>query len=98
MLILDFAHDLLENVLERYDAGRSTKLVDHHRQVTRTALEVTQLPVQSLPLRHKRRRPNQGVPILPVAVLRQGHEHVLGVQHPDHGIRMIVIHENAGVL
>ena len=42
VLVLDLADDLLEQVLDRHEAGRAAVLVEHDRDVDLAALELVQ--------------------------------------------------------
>ena len=54
-LVLDLAHDLLQDVLEGHDAGGAAELVHHDGQVAGAALEVAKLAVERLALRARTR-------------------------------------------
>src|SRR5438445_226857 len=58
VFVADLAHDLLEDVLERDQAGRPAELVDHDRQGRGAALKVAQVGGGGLTLRG--RRPGAG--------------------------------------
>ena len=79
VLVADLPDDLLEQVLERDDAGRAAVLVDHHGQVRARVLQVAQQVVQGPALGHgddaadERRSPGRG------ALLGGQAEHVLHV-------------------
>src|SRR5205823_2718831 len=62
VLVADLADDFLEDVLERDEPRRAAELVHHDRQMPGTALEVTELAIERLRLRHESRGPHQILP------------------------------------
>ena len=59
VLVLDLADDLLEQVLDRDQAGRSAVLVEHDRDVDLAALELVEQVVDAHRLGHEHRRPQE---------------------------------------
>ena len=98
VLVLDLAHDLLQDVLQRHDAGRAAELVHHHGEVARPPLEVAQLAVERLALGHERRRPDQRGPLPRRRMAVQRVQHVLGVEDAGDVVGMSVVDEEPGVL
>ena len=95
-LVLDLAHDLLENVLQRDDAGRAAELVDHDREMARAPLEVAQLAVERLALGHEGGGADERLPGRAVAAA--GGQDVLGVDHARDRVGMAVVDQQPGVL
>ena len=57
VLVLDLAHDLLEEVLDRDQARRAAVLVEHDGQVDLASLELVQEVVDGHGLGHEHGRP-----------------------------------------
>ena len=90
VLVLDLADDLLQDVLQRHEAGRAAELVHHDREMARAALEVPELAVERLAFGHERGGTDHGGPRR--AVVGPG-EDVLGVDHAGDGVGMAVEHQ-----
>ena len=59
VLVLDLAHDLLEQVLDRDQARRAAVLVEHDRDVDLAPLELVEQVVDRHRLRHEHGRPQE---------------------------------------
>src|SRR5207247_10341347 len=62
VLVADLSDDLLEDVLQGDQPRGAAELVDDDREVGRPALELAELAVESLRLRHEERRAHQVLP------------------------------------
>ena len=58
--VLDFAHNFFQHIFNGDQASNATKFVNHDRQVVAVALKIAQQIIQSLALRHKHGRTQQG--------------------------------------
>ena len=56
MLIPDFAHKLLQNILHRHNAARAAVLVDDHSHMRLGLLERFEKPADRLVFQHEKRR------------------------------------------
>ena len=63
VFILDVADDLLEDVLDRDQAGHAAVFVHDHRDVVAVGAEVAQQHVERLALRDEDRRPQAGADV-----------------------------------
>ena len=96
VLVVDLADDLLEDVLDRHEAGGAAVLVAHDRDVRSARLEVAQLDVDRLRDRDERRRPHQRLPAVHrlVVVDHEGQQ-VLGVQDAGDVVERLLEHREA---
>ena len=62
VLIIDFADDLFQNILQRHDTARSAELIHNDGNMHFVLLELSQEVVNLLCLRDKIRRTNQALP------------------------------------
>ena len=101
VLVADLAHDLLEHVLQRNQAGGAAELVHHDGHVRRAPLEVPELSVQRLGFRHDRGRSHQLLPAPLALAGRKAHherDQVLDVQDAHQVVWGAVVHREARVL
>src|SRR6185437_5248267 len=87
-VVTDLTDDLFENVFEGHDARGAAELVHDDRDVRAATLEIVQLGVEHLRLRHVRRRADQLPPLVGARLQSQRDRHqVLREHDAEHGVR-----------
>jgi hypothetical protein len=82
VLVPNLADELLDEVLQRHDAGRAAVLVDHQREVPPFLLHLEEQRVDLARFRHDEHRTDQGAVELALVRLRGHAQQVLGVEEP----------------
>ena len=98
VLVLDLADDLLEQVLDRDQAGGAAVLVEHDRDVDLAPLELVEQVVDRHRLGHEDRRPQdraQRRALRRPSRLRNGQQ-VLGVEDPDDLVDRVLVDRDRG--
>ena len=97
ILVVDLAHDFLQDILQRHNTTGATKLVHHNGNVHLVLLEFAQQVVNLLRLRHEIRRTNQRLPF-EVVTLRQVGQQVLDIQNASDIVLRVLIDGNTRVV
>ena len=98
VLVLDLADDLLEEVLDRDQAGRPAVLVEHDRDVDLAPLELVEQVVDAHRLGHEDGRPEQGPERRPLGGRRlEERQEVLRVQDPDDLVDRVLVDRDPAV-
>ena len=96
MLVLDFADDLLDQILDRDNPVRAGKLVQHDGEVHPLRAHIRQHVERVAGLRHVKGLPHQRGPVAGRRIgLGEIGEHVLDVDHPDHIVQLVAIDRHA---
>src|SRR6185312_10892563 len=97
-LIVDIAHDLLDDILDRHQAGHTAVLVHHERHVVTVATEFLQQDVEPLGLWDEDHRPHVLTDVETLARLaRIQTQQVLGEENADNVVAVLVHHRKARV-
>ncbi len=98
VLVLDFADDLLQHVLDGHQAGHAAVFVDDHGHVVVVGAELTQQHVEALGLGDEGRRAQQVADVEGlVGRLQHQWQQVLGEQNADHLVETFADHRVARV-
>src|ERR1035437_2997801 len=97
VLVLDVAHYLLEQVLDRDHAGRAAVLVEYDGQVDSAALQLVEKVVDRHRLRRKKGRPEKLAEVRLRPARLEKRQQVLRVQDADDLVHRLLVHGNAAV-
>ena len=96
VLVVDFTHDLFEDVLQRHQSARASKLIDNDGDMHLVTLELPEQVINLLGLGHEIRRTYQALPS-EVLWLRQIRQQIFDIKHTTDIILIILIDGNTTV-
>ena len=94
LLFWHIAHDILNNVVQRHNAGQVSELIDHNAEVVLFLPEGVENVLGIRILGKHKRFVKHGTDIR-IAVLPQFHKEVLDIQHAEVVFHVLVAHEHA---
>jgi len=97
VLVVDLADDLLQDVLDRHQAGHAAVLVDHDRHVVARKPELLEQDVEALGFRNHHRGPDELRQRLRRGVLGERLQQVLGQQDAEDLVALLAIDREPGV-
>ena len=96
VFVMNFAHNLLNNVLHGDNARRTTELIDHNGYMNLVCLEIAQQIINHLGFGHKIGGPDKRLPTEIIPFVQMGKQ-ILDIKHPLDIVTAIRIDGNTGV-
>ena len=96
VFVMNFAHNLLNNVLHGDNARRTAELIDHNGYMNLVCLEIAQQIINHLGFGHKIGGPDKRLPAEIIPFVQMGKQ-ILDIKHPLDIVTVIRIDGNTGV-